>query len=82
MFAIKERKTAEEVHALYKGTFGTEFGERTLKHLAQTFIDRPIYANGLTPEEVAFREGEASVIRKIIKEVQGNGRFTITDDTK
>lgn len=62
--------TSEEIHKLFVGTFETELGQKCLKHLKKTFVDRPIYKQGLTFDEVAFRQGEASVISKIIKEVE------------
>jgi len=82
LFKSKEQKTAEEISILLKGTFGTELGKRTIEYLAEVFVDRDIYTNGMTLDQVAFRQGEASVIKKIIKEINSNGRFTITDDTK
>ena len=74
IFKTKQQKTHEEVNKLMVGTFNTELGERLLHHLADIFIDRPMYKQGMTLEEVAFRQGEASVIEKIIKEVQNNVR--------
>ena len=62
--------THEEISALLKGTFGTELGQKCLTHLESTFIDRDIYKQGMTLDEVAFRQGEASVIKKILKEVR------------
>ena len=70
----KKQKTSEEISKLMVGTFETELGKKLLHHLAEVFIDRPMYKQGMTLEEVAFRQGEASVIEKIIKEVQKNGR--------
>ena len=61
-------KTREEVHKLFVGTFETELGKRCLKHLVETFVDRDIYRPGMTLDEVAFKQGEASVIKKIMKE--------------
>lgn len=74
LFMTKEERTQEEIDKLIVGTFKTELGEKLLRHLAEVFIDRPMYKPGMTLEEVAFRQGEASVIEKIIKEVSKNGR--------
>ena len=61
--------TNEEINALLKGTFNTTLGERCIKHLKDVFVDRAMYKPGMTLDQVAFREGEASVIRKIMKEI-------------
>ena len=74
IFRTKEQKTNEEINKLMVGTFNTELGEKLLHHLADVFIDRPMYKPGMTLDEVAFRQGEASIVEKIIKEVQRNGR--------
>ena len=62
--------THEEISALFKGTFETELGQKCLSHLESTFVNREIYKQGFTLDEVAFRQGEASVIKKILKEVR------------
>lgn len=74
--------TNQEINILLKGTFGTELGKKCLVHLESVFVDRDIYTQGMTLDQVAFRQGEASVIKKIIKEVNSNGRPAITDDTE
>jgi len=56
---------------LFKATFSTPNGKKCLAHLKKTFVDRPIYRQGSTFEETTYREGEASVIRKILGEVNG-----------
>lgn len=61
-------KTIEEIHKIFVGTFETELGKRCLAHLAEVFVDREMYRPGMTLDEVAFKQGEASVIRKILKE--------------
>lgn len=58
----------EEVHKLFVGTFETELGKRCLAHLDTVFVQREMYKQGMTLDEVAFRQGEASVIQKIMKE--------------
>ena len=62
--------THEEVAALFQGTFETELGRKCLAHLESVFVDREMYKQGMTLDEVAFRQGEASVIKKILKEVR------------
>lgn len=74
--------TNEEINILLKGTFGTELGKKCLKHLEDVFVNRDMYIQGTTLDQVAFRQGEASVIKKIIKEVNSNGRSTTSDDTE
>ena len=64
------KRNQEEISALFAGTFRTELGKRTLEHLKNVFVDRDIYVKGLSFEEVAFRQGEASVVNKIIKELE------------
>jgi len=61
------------IEKLFKATFSTPNGKKCLSHLKKVFVDRPIYKQGSTFEETAFREGEASIVRKIIKEVENNG---------
>ena len=62
----------ESINKLFIGTFGTELGQRCLKHLGKTFIDREIYQVGMSFEQTAFRQGQASVIRDIIKTLEAN----------
>jgi GGDEF domain-containing protein len=65
--------TNNEVIKMFKDTFGTPAGDKCLKHLKETFVDRPVFRSGQTYEDTAFREGERSVIMKILKEVNRNG---------
>ena len=62
--------TTEETAKLYKDTFSGEIGQRCLKHLRELFVDRPVFRQGSTFEETAFREGERSVVLKIIAEAE------------
>lgn len=71
-------KKAQEINILYKGTFETELGRRCLETMKKAFVDRPTYRPGMSLDEVAFREGEASIVRKIIAEVE-NGTRTTSD---
>ncbi len=59
----------EEIHKLVVGTFETLLGKKLLVHLKETVVERPMYKKGLSLDEVAFREGQADVIRQIIKEI-------------
>lgn len=65
--------TAEEINAVFKGTFNTETGDRCLKHLEKVFVDREIAKPGMSELEIGIRQGEANVIKKIIREVRRNG---------
>ena len=76
------QKKAQEITILYQGTFGTELGQKCIKQLEDTFVNRDIYREGATLDQVAFRQGEASVIKKIIKEINSHGRFTTSNDTE
>lgn len=66
-------KKAKEITSLYKAVFGTELGKKCLDMLENSFVNRDIYKTGMPLDEVAFRQGEASVIKKIIKEISKNG---------
>ncbi len=63
-------RTQEEIHKLIVGTFETELGQRVLEYFTEVFVDRPVYKPGLTPDEVAFREGQRNVITQIKKEIK------------
>jgi len=69
----QQKKQNVAIESMYKATFGTQAGERTLKHLEETFVKRDIYVPGQTFEHTTFKEGEASVIQKILK-VVNDGR--------
>jgi len=58
-----------EIGIMFNGTFETELGKKTLTHLKETFVDRDMYIPGMTLDQVAFRQGEASIVKKILKEV-------------
>lgn len=60
----------EEITVLMKGTFTTPLGEKCLKHLESVFIDREIAQVGMTELQIGIRQGEANVIKKIIREVR------------
>ena len=65
--------TGPEITSMFKAAFQTPHGRKVLTHLLKTFVDRPMYKAGLTPDEVAYRQGEADVIRQILAEVNKNG---------
>lgn len=58
-----------ELHKIFVGTFETELGQKCLSHLKDVFIDRDIYQPGMTLDQTAFRQGEASAIKKILSEI-------------
>lgn len=64
-----KKKTSTEIHKLVIGTFETEIGQRLLSHLEDVYVDRDMYAQGLTLDQVAFRQGQADIIKQIIKEL-------------
>ena len=64
-------RQAQAINKLFVGTFSTQLGQRCLEHLKKTFVDRDIYQPGLTFDQTAYRQGEASVIRKIIQAIEG-----------
>ena len=58
-------KTFEEIHKLAVGTFGTELGKRYLSHLEDVFVNVSMYKKGMTLEEVAYRQGQADLIKQL-----------------
>ena len=64
---------AEDIHKMLVGTFETPLGGKCLQHLVETFIDRPMYKAGSTLEETAYRQGQADLVKQIVKEIN-NGR--------
>lgn len=66
-----QARSYEEIQKLFIGTFTTELGIRCLEHLEDTFVDRDMYKHGSTLEQVAFRQGEASIIKKIRQAMKG-----------
>jgi len=63
-------RKSTEIKKLLVGTFETELGKRCLEHLEATFIDRDIAQVGMSELEIGIRQGEANVIKKIIREVR------------
>ena len=68
------KRRSKEIHKLFVGTFETELGKRCLEHLESTFVDRPIAQVGMSELEIGIRQGEANVIKKIIKEINNGNR--------
>ena len=59
------------MHTIVVGTFETAIGKKLLDHLVQVFIDRPIYQRGQTLEETAYRQGQADLVKQLLKEING-----------
>ena len=64
-----QKKQAQEIHALTVGTFGTDLGKKYLEQIIKVFVDRPIYVHGQTLEATAYRQGQADLVKQIIKEI-------------
>lgn len=58
------------IEKLFKGTFNTDTGKKCLEHLERTFVDRNIYAPGMSLDQVAFRQGQADIVKQILSEVK------------
>lgn len=69
-------KQAEVINKLMIGTFETELGKKCLDNLKRAYVDRPIYIQGMSLDQVAHRQGQCDVIKDIIQTVEGakNGR--------
>lgn len=63
-----------QIHKLTVGTFETELGQRYLKELIRAFVDRPIYKQGQSLEETAYRQGQCDLVRQIMKELDNGNR--------
>jgi len=59
-----------EIKKIMIGTFETEIGKKCLDHLQSVFVDRDIAQVGMSELEIGIRQGEANVIKKIIREVR------------
>lgn len=62
--------TSNEIHKLIVGTFETELGKKLLDYLEEKYVNRDIYKPGLTLDTTAFRQGQADIIKQIIKEAR------------
>ena len=63
----------EEISKLMVGTFETELGKKLLTHLEETFLNRPVYRAGMKLEDAAYRQGQADLIKQLMKGIK-NGR--------
>ena len=61
--------TNQELSKLFNVTFSTDAGKKTIARLKEVFVDRDMYQPGMTLDQVAFRQGEASIVKKILKEI-------------
>ena len=62
-------RKATEIHKAIVGTFETELGKKCLVNLIRAYVDRRIYNQGQSFEATAYRQGQADVIKDIIKEI-------------
>lgn len=60
----------EVTSKLIVGTFSTELGKKLLAHLHSVFVDRAIYKSGETLEQTAYRQGQADLIKQLMKEIK------------
>ena len=70
MTDAQRKRKATEIKKIMVGTFETELGKRCLEHLEGVFVDRDIAQVGMSELEIGIRQGEANVIKKIIREVR------------
>ncbi len=73
MTEAQQRKQYIAISKLIKGTFDTELGRKLLDHFKKVAVDRPIYKQGQTLDQTAYRQGQADWVNQIIKELN-NGR--------
>lgn len=67
---MDNKVTTQEITKMFVGTFETPLGVECLDHLKKVFVDRPIYKMGSTLEETAYRQGQADLVKQILKEVR------------
>ena len=70
MTEAQRKKKSIEIHKITVGTFSTEIGKKCLDNLERAYIDRPIYIQGQTSDVTAYRQGQADVIKAIIREIE------------
>lgn len=63
----------KEITSMFKAVFQTSHGAKCLEYLENKFVNRPIYLEGKSFEQVAFRQGQCDVVKQIIREVKRNG---------
>ena len=59
-----------EINSMINTVFGTPHGQKLIKYLTDTMINRPTYKKGMTLDEVAFREGQKDIIIQLKKELK------------
>ena len=69
MTEAQQKKQNIVISKLIKGTFQTELGVKLLAHLERKFVDRDIHVQGLTLDQVAYRQGQADFVKQLLKEV-------------
>ena len=69
MTEAQRNRKSKEIHKVIVGTFETELGKKCLSNLERAYVNRPIYIQGQTAEITAYRQGQADVIKQIIKEI-------------
>lgn len=65
---MSDRKSTT-IHKLIVGTFTTDLGVKMMEQLEGTFVNRPIYVEGLTLDQVAYRQGQADLVNQLKKEL-------------
>ena len=70
----EESTHALEIHKMFVGTFNTDIGAKCLERLKDVYIDRPVYVTGMTLDQTAYRQGQADIVKSIMREVNRNGR--------
>lgn len=69
------KEESANIDNILSGTFNTPIGQKCIEHLKKTFVDRDIYRNGATLDAVAYRQGQADVIKQILNQMERiNGR--------
>lgn len=63
-------KTKLEVNQLCKATFTSDAGAKYLDILKKRFVDGVVYEPQLEHHEVAYKEGQRSIIMLIMKELE------------
>ena len=72
-FNEEQRKSFEknklETQALLHRVFGSEDGQKVLDILISTYLTRD-FSGSMTPNEIMYAEGQNSVIKQIIKQME------------
>jgi len=70
----QRQRKAKEIHKITIGTFETELGKKCLANLERAYVNRPMYIPNQSAEVTAYRQGQADVIRQIIREINDGSR--------